>query len=92
MLLPFRAPAPDVYDILRQSFQALQTIGASQPSPLHEWVLFIVRLLKAMGHGDVSDEAAALLSGSPLQRCVSFVEAELERILPYRLKSTIEVP
>lgn len=89
-LLPYRAPAPDVYDILRRSLQAFQASGASQP-PQHEWVLFIVRLLKVLGHGDVSDEAAKLLSGSPIERCVAYVEAELERILPWRLKSTVEV-
>ncbi len=87
MLLPFRAPSPDVYDILRESLQSLQ----SSQSPLHDWVLFVVRILKALGHGDVSEKASQSLVDAPLERCVALVEAELERILPWRLKSTVEV-
>lgn len=91
MLLPFRAPSPEVYDILRQSLQALQTLDSPSLSPLREWVLFVVRMLKVLGHGDVSEQASRLLSEAPLDRCVSLVNAELERILPWRLKSAVEV-
>jgi DNA repair protein RecO len=91
MLLPFRAPSPDVYDILRESLQSLQSSGSPKPSPLHDWVLFIVQILKVLGHGDVSEQASRYLADAPLERCVTFVEAELERILPWRLKSAVEV-
>lgn len=89
-LLPARAPSPDVYDILRQSLQVLQT-PEPHGSPLHEWVLFVVRLLKTLGHGDVSAETGRLSTEGSLTHCVAFLESELERILPWRLKSTVEV-
>lgn len=85
-LIPFRAPSPEVYDILRRSYQALQ----SSASPQNEWILFVVQVLKSLGHGDVSQQARELLAKSPLDRCLRFVEAELERILPWRLKSEME--
>ncbi|MCG3205462.1 MAG: DNA repair protein RecO [Elusimicrobia bacterium] len=91
MLLPFRAPSPEVYDILRQSFQALQGSLNLELSPHRQWVLFVVRLLKVLGHGDMSDQASELLSRAPLDQCVTFVEGELSRVLPWRLKSDVEV-
>ncbi len=91
MLLPYRAPSPDVYDILRASLQSLQTTDESTLSPLRQWVLFVVRLLQALGHGDVTEMARRLLSEAPLEKCVAYVDAELEQILPYRLKSLIGV-
>ena len=105
VLVPYRAPAPDVYDILRASLQAL-SVGRSAPE---EWVLFVAHLLPCLGHGDVTErllaliepferEAAGAALGSPtetdfrvrpasLDRCQTLVDAELERILPWRLKS-----
>ena len=91
MLLPYRAPSPDVYDILRASLQSLQSMDGPALSPLHQWVLFVVQILHVLGHGDVSETARRLLSEAPLERCVAHVDAELERILPYRLKSVTEV-
>jgi hypothetical protein len=104
-LLPFRAPAPDVYDILRS---ALRALSAGQPAA-EEWVLFVARLLRCLGHGDVTDRLVALLEPSEretaeaaletseesalhvrpasLERCQHLVDAELELILPWRLKS-----
>ncbi len=90
-LLPYRAPAPDVYDILHASLQRFHAPERHSTTPLHEWVLFVVRLLKSLGHGDVSKHALQLLTDAPMERCVSFVEAELEQILPRRLKSVVEV-
>lgn len=105
VLVPFRAPAPDVYDILRTSLKAL---SAGLPAP-EEWVLFVAHLLQCLGHGDVTDrlltllepserEAAGAALESPtetslhvrpasLERCQTLVDAELEHILPWRLKS-----
>ena len=91
VLVPFRAASPEVYDILRSALRSLST-GAQVD---YEWVLFVARLLASMGHGDVSDRLTALLEGkSPsevqpesLERCLNLVNAELEQILPWRLKS-----
>lgn len=90
-LLPFRAPSAEVYDILRASLRSLQPVEKPALSPLREWVLFVARLLNALGHGDVSEMERRLLSGAPLERCVAHVDAELEKILPRRLKSVTEV-
>ena len=105
VLVPFRAPAADVYDILRA---ALRALSAGLP-PSEEWVLFVARLLRCLGHGDVTERLLALLEPSEreavgavldsptetalpvrpasLERCQNLVDAELERILPWRLKS-----
>jgi hypothetical protein len=77
--------------------------------PAEEWVLFVARLLRCLGHGDVTERLLALLEPSEreeasavldsptetalhvrpesLERCQNLVDAELERILPWRLKS-----
>lgn len=91
MLLPYRAPSPDVYDILRHTFRTLQ----DAESPAVEWVMFVVRLLKTLGHGDISDKAAALLAEAESEpesreRCLAFADGELERVLPWKLKSEIQ--
>ena len=106
VLVPFRAPSPEVYDILRS---ALRSLSAGS-SPVVEWVLFVTRLLVTLGHGDVSERLTALLEPSEreaaeaaivstgmspaltvqpatLERCLNLVNAELEQILPWRLKS-----
>ncbi|MBV9080086.1 MAG: DNA repair protein RecO [Elusimicrobia bacterium] len=106
VLVPFRAPSGDVYDILRT---VLRSLAAGSP-PTVEWVLFVTRLLMCLGHGDVSDRLLALLEPSEraaagaafesraddaqlsvqpqsLERCLNLVNAELEHILPWKLKS-----
>lgn len=106
VLVPFRAPASDVYDILRS---ALRSLSTGSPPPV-EWVLFVARMLISLGHGDISERLLALLEPSEreaageaivshegsahllvqpasLERCLNLVNAELERILPWRLKS-----
>ena len=80
VLLPFRAPSADVYDILRA---ALKTLEVSTELK-REWMVFVVRLLKCLGHGDFS----SVLAEPSLERGVAMAEAELERVLPWKLKST----
>lgn len=105
VLVPFRAPAADVYDILRA---ALRTLASGMPAD-EEWVLFVARLLRCLGHGDIAErlltllepsereaagaaldsstEAALPIRPASLERCQNLVDAELEQILPWRLKS-----
>ncbi len=106
VLVPFRAPSSDVYDILRS---ALRSLSTGSPANI-EWVLFVARLLQCLGHGDVSERLVSLLEPSEreaageaivstddsahllvqpasLERCLNLVNAELEQILPWRLKS-----
>ena len=97
-LLPFRAPATDVFDILRDTFRGLQ----SNPIPELEWVFFVVRLLKCLGHGDLSARVKETLSAgaaggaeaepavSSVKRCRRLVDDELGLILPWRLRSMTE--
>ena len=105
-LLPFRAPSADVYDILRSALRSLS--GGSSASV--EWVLFAARLLRCLGHGDVTGRLIGLLDPAvrdaasraferrpdawtksvppeSLEKCHILVDAELEQILPWRLKS-----
>lgn len=49
ILLPYRAPAPDLYDVLRDALVRLE----SAPDARWEWPLFVVRLFDRMGHGDL---------------------------------------
>lgn len=76
VLLPARAPAPEVFDILHRSLQDLKDASDVQAA----WLAFVIQLLKSLGHRD-------LMETSPLDP--SLVEAELERILPRRLKSAV---
>lgn len=83
MMLPFRAPSPDVFDILHAAFQAL----ASSPAPDVEWIHFVRKLLNCLGHGDLTEKVTELLPN--VERCRTFVDAELERVLPWPLKSEV---
>lgn len=56
-LLPFRAPSSDVYDVLQRCLHGLQAKG----DPRIEWLLFVMRLLKVLGHGDISGDIMRLL-------------------------------
>ncbi len=78
LLIPYRAPASDVYDILRRSLAEF----AVQSDVSAVWVSFVAALLKTLGHGDVLEQSAPSLT---------LVERELSRILPRRPKSEIEV-
>lgn len=86
VLLPARAPAPEVFDILRQALQALK----AAPEPDWAWVQFVVKLLKCLGHGDML-ESGSMDPSSPsnLLAWLSRVDEELERLLPRRLKSAV---
>jgi recombinational DNA repair protein (RecF pathway) len=86
-LLPFRAPAPEAFDILDHTLQTLE----ETPNIAVEWILFCLRLLKALGHGDHSQEVLKWMhpeNPSAMERAGMALEAELERILPRKLKSS----
>jgi DNA repair protein RecO (recombination protein O) len=87
MLVPYRAPSSDVYDILRRSLAAL----AHEPHPLPAWISFVVQLLKTLGHGDVSEQLKKLPDEASLDASKALVERELSMVLPRRPKSEIEV-
>lgn len=87
LLLPYRAPSPDVYDILRHSLSEM----ASESNVVLVWVSFVARLLKTLGHGDVSDQINQFPAGSPVEESKALVERELSLILPRRPKSELEV-
>ncbi len=87
VLLPFRAPAPEAFDILEHALQALNNSG----NVTVEWALFALRLLKALGHGDHSQEVLKWLhpdNPTSMERAITALEAELERVLPRKLKSS----
>jgi DNA repair protein RecO len=87
VLLPFRAPSPEAFDILEHTLDALD----KSAHVTTEWVLFVLRLLKALGHGDHSKEVLKWLhpdNPTSMERAVTAVEAELERVLPRKLKSS----
>lgn len=86
-LLPLRAPAPEAFDILEHVLSALE----NSSNVTVEWVLFVLRLLKALGHGDHSKEVLKWLhpdDPNAMVRCQTALEAELERVLPRKLKSS----
>ena len=87
MLLPYRAPSSDVYDILRRSLSAM----AVEPDASAVWVSFAAQLLKTMGHGDVLEQINRLPAESSLEESKALVERELSFILPRRPKSELEV-
>lgn len=80
-LVPFRAPSPEVFDILRDTLAALEAPGAGR----EQWIRFVEKLLKSMGHGDITPQTT---EGS-LERRFAVVNGELEKILPWRLKSDV---
>lgn len=73
--IPFRAPSPDTFDVLQETLENLE----KAPNAQAEWVFFVLRLMRVLGHGDL---AAALLrhSGVAAQKWPS-PEVELRRIL-----------
>jgi len=109
LLFPYRAPSADVFDILAYTLQNLQT----SEFPRVEWILFQVRLLKALGHGDHFPEILKflhpkeriqldlwqknsgsiagknLISDQSVGRCTSFLQRELQDLLPRKLKSDV---
>lgn len=86
VMLPHRAPAPEVYGILRQSLQNLK----GRQDPVWVWVEFAVALLKSLGHGDLREtRSLEPESKENLSTWMSLVDAELERVLPRRLKSAV---
>ncbi len=80
-LLPFRAPSPDVFDILHHTLQGFQSI----PEPERVWIRFVVELLENLGHGDMSKD----LNQRSLGYSLAYVESRLESILPWKLKSEV---
>jgi DNA repair protein RecO len=87
VLLPYRAPSPEAFDILDHTLQALE--GTANANV--EWILFALRLLKALGHGDQSKEVLKWLrpeDPAAMERAGMALEAELERVLPRKLKSS----
>ena len=106
-LLPFRAPSPDVYDILHLTLQRLATDSLSA----QHWIQFNLRLLNALGYGELTEDVLRLLqpdefndfhqgaseqesdatwqrvSAFSLNRCQAFLEARLNALLPWPLKS-----
>ncbi len=60
-LLPYRAPSADVYDILRISLQNLQ----NTTEPRIEWMVFLLNMLKKLGHGDHSMNILKLAGSAP---------------------------
>jgi DNA repair protein RecO len=87
MLLPYRAPASDVYDILRRAL----TDFASDPDASVVWVSFVARLLKTLGHGDILEQLNRLPAESSVEASQALVERELSLVLPRRPKSELEV-
>lgn len=81
ILIPFRAPSADVFDILRDALKALH----AAESPETEWVHFGVRLLRCLGHGDLSEKLASL----SLSQAMTHLDQELKRVLPWPMKSEI---
>lgn len=81
MLLPFRAPSPEVFDILRQILGSLQMTV----DPRQEWVRFVVRMLECLGHGDLSSK----VESASMDQSLAVVDEELKQILPWRLKSEL---
>jgi DNA repair protein RecO len=81
MLVPFRAPSPDVFDILRNAFSRLAQVA----SPQDVWVDFVQETLKTLGHGDI----AVKFNNVPPVRRFDIANGELEQILPWRLKSDL---
>jgi hypothetical protein len=51
VLLPFRAASPDVFDILQCALAAM----CATKQPRREWVVFVVRLMRTLGHGDFTE-------------------------------------
>ncbi|MFN0117183.1 MAG: DNA repair protein RecO [Elusimicrobiota bacterium] len=72
-LLPFRAPSPDVFDILRT---VLRVIPHSQPRFL--WVLFLRRFLWVLGHGDLTSNLMDLCPPQEKERWESHFHLEFE--------------
>ncbi len=100
--LPYRAPSPDVFDILRSSLLAL----SKGENPIHQWLEFSLNMLRSLGYGDLCTDLARLmpsderppegavplwstLSPTSIHRCCSFLETRLGQILPRPLKSGV---
>jgi hypothetical protein len=80
VLVPFRAPAADVYDILRT---ALRALSSGMPAA-EEWVLFVARLLRCMGHGDVTERLLTLLEPSEREVVGAALDSSTETALHVR--------
>jgi len=72
LLFPFRAPAPDIFDILQLSFQALH----NSASPKTTWLWFTINLLKSLGHGDKTAELATFIQPTERERIQTFLKDE----------------
>lgn len=81
MLVPFRAPSPEVFDILQDAFSHLEMSQDIR----EDWVRFCQALLKSLGHGDISEKLENMSSSQRFDVALG----ELEQILPWRLKSDI---
>lgn len=55
-MFPFRAPAPDVYVALQRSLAAMEA-----GDPPFEWMVFLLSVLKCLGHGDHSERVTEFL-------------------------------
>jgi DNA repair protein RecO len=85
LLIPYRAPSSDVYDILRRSLGEM----ASGFDASAAWVSFVAQVLKTLGHGDVLDQIGRLPAGSVVEESKALVERELSFVLPRRPKSDL---
>ncbi len=63
-LLPFRAPSPDVYDILHATLQRVATESLSA----QHWIQFNLRLLNALGYGELTEDVLRLLQPDEFNR------------------------
>lgn len=80
-LLPARAPAPEIFDLLTEALPRM----AHTSHPRLEWLRFGVAYLKILGHGDLSDKIRPL----SVDRSLAVLQNEFERHLPRRLKSDL---
>lgn len=81
MLLPFRAPSEDIFDHLQATFRRFQFMS----HPKVEWINFVTKILKDLGHGDFSD----YVSRHSVDQSLAFLNHHLNRILPWPLKSNV---
>ncbi len=73
VLVPHRMPSSDLYDILRWSFHSLK----SSAVPELIWMVFVVKLLKSLGYGDISNEILDVNHESDHATLVRYLQDEL---------------
>jgi DNA repair protein RecO len=86
MLLPFRAASPETFDLLDHTLHEFEVA----PDPIDPWILFALHLFRQLGHGEAPPEILrCVTTSSAKDRCLAYVDAELQRILPQQLKTDI---